>query len=356
MMNDLDTAYEYKLKSLPRGKDVIIPITFNCNTTHRVVVVDLKSNCFICSCDGHLPIPVGQVQDFDTLEAVWNSTIAKVLQQDVDSGKFTWCAVEHCGIRDRNIFRPIYELAINIDESCNLHCPSCRRDPIMHDSGSEFDKKNQDMLTILGWLEKFQHPIQITLSGNGDPFASQIIRPLFKNFVPRDTHQFRLMTNGLLIRKQLVNSQLLSHIKIFSISVDAGSSIVYQQVRRGGQWDVLMDNFNFLTEKNKNHLVTLNFAVQKNNYKDLYNFVELCRKYNFIGCIHQLDDWGTWNYNAVKTPDAWTITNGTYLDNNILIPSHPEHQECLYILHDIINQKNKFITYTSIIKNLHNQN
>jgi len=355
MMNDLDPAYEYKLKSLPRGKDAGVPVTFNCNTPHRALVVDLKSNCFVCSCDGYLPIPVGQVQDFDTLEAVWTSAIAKVLQQDVDSGKFTWCAVEHCGIRDRNIFRPIYELAINIDESCNLHCPSCRRDTIMHTSGADFDKKKQDMLTILGWLKKFQHPIQITLSGNGDPFASQVIRPLFKNFVPQDTHKFRLITNGLLIRKQLANSQLLSHIEIFSISVDAGSATVYKQVRRGGQWDVLMDNFDFLTENNKNHLVTLNFAVQKNNYKDLYNFVELCRKYNFAGCIHQLDDWGTWNYDTVQTPDTWTIANGTYLDNSILMPSHPEHRECLRILTDITNQKNKFITYTSIIKNLNNQ-
>jgi hypothetical protein len=355
MMNDLDLAYEYKLKSMPRGIDAVIPVKFKCNTPHRVVVVDLKSNCFLCSCDGHLPIPVGQVQDFDTLEAVWNSPTAKLLQQDIDSGKFTWCAVEHCGIRHRNIIRPVYQLGINIDESCNLHCPSCRRDSIMHAGGAEFDKKTQDLSTILGWLEKFQHPIQITLSGNGDPFASQIIRPLFKNFVPRNTHKFRLMTNGLLIRKQLSSSQLLPHIEIFSISVDAGSAAVYHQVRRGGQWDVLMDNFDFLTKSKKNHLVQLNFAVQKSNYKDLYNFVELCCKYNFAGNIHQLDDWGTWNYDTVQMPDTWTIANGTYLDHNVLVPSHPEHQECLRILTDIINQKNKFITYTSIIKNLNEQ-
>lgn len=351
-MNDLDLAYEYKLKSLPRGKDAVVPVKFKCNTPHRVALVDLKSNCFVCSCDGHLPIPVGQVQDFGTLEEIWNSPTAKTLQQDVDSGKFTWCAVEHCGIRDQNIIRPVYELSINIDESCNLHCPSCRRDPVMHSSGPEFDKKKQDMLTILTWLEKFQHPIRIRLSGNGDPFASQIIRPLFKTFVPRDTHKFSLMTNGLLIRKQLTDSQLLPKIDNFSISVDAGSDTVYHQVRRGGQWDVLMNNFDFLTERNKNHLVCLNFAVQKNNYKDLYNFVELCRKYNFTGNIHQLDDWGTWNFDVVKNPDAWTISNGTYLDHNVLRHSHPEHEECLRILSDIINQKNRFITYTSIIKNL----
>ena len=28
MMNDLDLAYEYKLKSLPRGKDVAITVLF----------------------------------------------------------------------------------------------------------------------------------------------------------------------------------------------------------------------------------------------------------------------------------------------------------------------------------------
>lgn len=352
MMNNPDQAYEYKLKSLPRGKDSTIPIKFNCNTPHRVLVVDLESNCFLCSCDGHLPIPVGQVQDFDTLESIWNSPIAKTLQEDVDSGKFTWCAVDHCGIRHNNIFRPTYQLGINIDESCNLYCPSCRRDHIMHASGPEFEKKQQNLLTILSWLEKFQHPIQITLSGNGDPFASQIIRPLFKNFVPQDTHKFRLMTNGLLMRKQLSDSQLLPHIEIFSISVDAGSANVYQQVRRGGNWDVLMDNFDFLIEKNKNRQVLLNFALQKNNYEDLYNFVKLCRRYNFKGVVHQLDNWGTWNYDTVKTPDTWTIANGTYLDHDVLRPSHVLHQNCLDILKTIQQQNLSFLKFSPVIKQL----
>jgi len=347
-----DPAYTYKLESLPRGKDTTVPVTFSCNTPHRVVVVDFKSNCFLCSCDGYLPIPVGQVQEFDSLEAIWNSPTAKILQEDVDSGKFTWCAVDHCGVRDRNIFRPVYQLGINIDESCNLHCPSCRRDPIMLQDGLEFEKKSKDMATILSWLEKFQHPIQITLTGNGDPFASHIIRPLFKTFVPRSTQKIRLMTNGLLIRKQLTNSLILPSIDIFSISVDAGSAEVYQQIRRGGSWLTLMDNFDFLTEENKNHLVSLNFAVQKNNYKDLYNFVNLCRKYNFKGIVHQLDDWGTWSYNRQPSPDVWTIVNGTYLDHAILRPSHPDHSECLAILKDIADQKNKFLTYTPVVQNL----
>ena len=181
----LSPGYKHALNSRPRGRMLSTPIRNSCNVPYQTVVVDYNSNCLICGCDGWLPIPVGQVQDFKTLDEVWNSPVAKILQQDIDSKKFTWCAVDHCGIKQHNINQKRYELSINIDESCNLHCPSCRRDPIMHLLGPVVDKKIQDIERVLLWLESFEHPIHIVLSGNGDPLASAIIRPLIKKYKPK---------------------------------------------------------------------------------------------------------------------------------------------------------------------------
>jgi molybdenum cofactor biosynthesis enzyme MoaA len=350
----LENQYAYKLKSLPRGKDLTTPILHSCNIPYKTLVIDYNSNCLLCFCDGFLPVPVGKVKDFNSLEEVFNSPIAKILQEDVSNKKFTWCAVDHCGIKNKNITITKYELSINIDESCNLYCPSCRREQIMHTSGPEVENKKQDLEKIAMWLEKFNEPINIILSGNGDPLASHVIRPFFNTYKPKKTQTFRLFTNGLLIKKQLEKSFIFPNITSFFISVDAGSKEVYENVRRGGNWEILNENFDFLVSSNKNHLVRLNFALQKNNYKDLYNFVELCRKYNFAGQIHQLDDWGTWNYSTVKNPDSWTILNGTYLDNAVLRPTHPDHQECLKILHNISKQKNSFIYFSPIIEELIN--
>jgi pyruvate-formate lyase-activating enzyme len=335
---NLEPQYEYKLNSMPRGKNSTIPITNSCNIPHRAVTVDFRSNCLICTCDGWLPVPVGTVEEFDSLEAVWNSARAKIIQQDIADKKYTWCAVEYCGVTRHNQNQQHASLSINIDDSCNLACPSCRRERIMIDSGPEFERKLSNVRRILTWLEKYQDPITITLSGNGDPLASHVIRPLFKEYRPRDTQKFILHTNGLLMRKQLAHSTLLSHIHWVNLSVDAGTDKTYQQVRRGGSWPVLLDNFEFLKEIGLNTRTTLKFAVQQNNYQDLDAFVSVCQQYGFHAHIHQLDDWGTWIAETVDTPDTWTIQNGTFQDHNVLDRYHPNYSKCREILLNLHQQ------------------
>ena len=335
---NLEQGYAYKLNNMPRGKNIKIPITNSCNVPYRHVVVDFNSNCLICECDGWLPIPVGKVTDFESLQDLFNSPIAQVLQQDIDDKKFTWCAVEYCNIKNQNIIKRKFELAINIDESCNLNCPSCRRDSIMHISGPEVERKQQDINRIMTWLKNFNEPIHIILSGNGDPLASNIIRPLIKNYQPKSTQTFRLFTNGLLLKKQLENSPLLPNITEFSISVDAGSAEVYEKVRLGGRWKVLLENLQYLKALQKENSVQLNFAVQNSNWHDLSNFVDLCLSHGFRANIHQLDDWGTWNSAPVDTPDSWTIVNGTYLDHNVLNRSHLNYTRCRDTVKKLVTQ------------------
>jgi molybdenum cofactor biosynthesis enzyme MoaA len=335
---DLEKGYTYKLNNMPRGKNINVPITNSCNVPYRHVVVDFNSNCLICECDAWLPIPVGKVSDFDSLQDLFNSPIARILQQDIDDKKFTWCAVEYCNIKNQNIIKNKFELAINIDESCNLYCPSCRRDPIMHTIGPEVEKKQQDINRIMLWLKNFNEPIHIILSGNGDPLASTVIRPLIKNYQPKTNQTFRLFTNGLLLKKQLENSPLLPNITEFFISIDAGSADVYEKVRRGGSWKVLIENLQYLKALQKENKVQLNFAVQNSNWHDLSNFVDLCLSNGFRANIHQLDDWGTWNPAPVDTPDTWTIINGTYLDHDVLNQSHLNYVQCKNTIKKLITQ------------------
>jgi len=348
----LSPAYVYKLRSMPRGATE--SIKNKCNVTHKHLTIDFNSNCLICNCDAWLPIPVGKVSDFDSLDDVWNSPIAKLLQKDIDDKKFTWCATDHCGIKHHDITMTTYKLALNIDESCNLKCPSCRRDQIMITDPVELQSKQQDVNRILSWLDKFPHPIHIVMSGNGDPLASNVIRPLFLSYTPRSQQTFKLFTNGLLIKKQLLNSKLVPNITEYSISVDAGSAEVYEKVRRGGRWHTLIENFDFLAEIKKCHLVTLNFAVQKNNYKDLHNFLELCKHYSFKANVHQLDDWGTWNSDVVSNPDEWTIQNGTLLDHDVLRKTHAEYHECVAVINSamIANRHNTKVIFATRLKSL----
>jgi len=350
---NLPTGYKFKLDSMPRGKSST-PITNSCNIPSRAVTIDFNSNCLLCECDGWLPIPVGKVLDFKSLEEVWASPIAQLLQQDVKDKKYTWCAVDHCGIKHHDKLGARYQLLLNIDESCNLACPSCRKESIMHINGPEVENKIQSVNQIINWLEIFEHPIHIVLSGNGDPLASVIIRPLFKKLIPKNTQTFKLFTNGLLIKKQLGNSPILPHVTEISISVDAGSAEVYEKIRLGGSWSVLLENFEFLKSINKNTITILNFAVQNSNFNDIFNFIEVCNHYGFKGVVHQIDDWGTWNNTIVKNPDVWTLKHGTFMDHNVLTDTHPNFKKCREIIKEVIELNSTTIHVNSRTRQLLN--
>lgn len=332
MQIKLSRATTYKLNSMPRGRLHKNPIKNSCNIPWKHITVDLNGDVLLCTCDAWLPIPVGTVDDFDSLESIWTSEAAQLLQQNIVDKKFTWCAVEHCGILRKNIHQQNHTLHLNIDESCNLACPSCRRDLRMLDSGPDYEKKLNQLNRIIGWLEKFDKPIQVTMSGNGDPLASRIIRPLIRNYTPKTGQTIKLRTNGLLMKKILDDNPIKDSIVEYAISVDAGSKEVYEKVRRPGKWEVLIENLEWLKQNKKNSRVVLAFVIQKDNFRDLPMFVDLCERFNFAGGVGPLDDWGTWNRTEGLNPDQYTIQNGTFLDHDVANPSHPDHLEFIQVI------------------------
>jgi MoaA/NifB/PqqE/SkfB family radical SAM enzyme len=330
---------------MPRGKNYNGTITNSCNIPVTHVSVDANSNCFLCNCEGFLPVPVGRVDEFETLEQVWKSPVAQMLQDDIQQKKFSWCAITHCGVVSQSIENPQHSLSINIDDSCNLACPSCRRELRMLEDGPEFEQKSKDLTRILEWLEKFDQPINISLGSAGDALASQLIRNFIKNYKYKPGQTFMIATNGLLLKKIIADSAIRPAISDISISVDAASKEVYEQVRRPGKWSVLMDNLEWLVHNRQSSNVNLNFVLQKTNFRDLPAFANLCQQFGFGGCVTALNDWGTWNTKPVVNPDAYTIANGTYLDHNVADPKHPEHNEFIQVLRTVREKNFEFLIF-----------
>jgi molybdenum cofactor biosynthesis enzyme MoaA len=144
----------------------------------------------------------------------------------------------------------------------------------------------------------------------------------------------------LLIKKQLATSSVLPQVTEISISIDAGCAETYEIIRIGGSWKVLMENFDFLKDNGKSHMVALNFAIQNNNFQDIPQFVELCQQYGFRGILHQLDDWATWNNNVAVDPDLWTLKHGTFMDHNVLDSAHKNFAKCKNIIQKLLTAKN----------------
>lgn len=319
-------------QGLARNKDLGLEITNRCTIPTRALVIDWDGECFLCTCEAWLPISVGKIDDFTELKQVWSNPIAQKIQADVAERRYSWCAVNACNIVEGDItFLDRYQISINIDESCNLRCPSCRKDTIMLDSGPDYDHKLNRARHLVRLLEEFDQPCHIIMSGNGDPLASHIMRPIIHDFRPSTNQTFRLFTNGLLIRKQLDKSRIVPQIIEYQISIDAGSKDVYEKVRLGGQWSKLMENFDFLKTVTDQHRsqVWLMLVLQKENYQDLQNFADLCAKYGWIGNITQLTNWYTWD---------------DYAQHDVIgNPHHPEHALAKKSLSDLKRQNLPYI-------------
>lgn len=283
-------------KTIPRNDTLGYTITNTCNFPSRTLVVDWHGYCFVCACEAWLPITVGKIENFSSLEQVWSNSTAQSLQQDIDQKKYSHCAVDRCGILDGDRIQDPYYISINIDQSCNLRCPSCRKDLVMLSEGPEYDRKLKQVEHLVHLIEEFDQPCHIIMSGNGDPLASHIMRPLVYNFNLKQNHTVRLFTNGLLLKKQLPKSSIVANITQYFISIDAGSADVYERVRLGGRFTNLIENFEYLRSvvDTTGAEVLLKFVLQHANYHDMQNFVDLCDRFGFNGVINRLEDWGTW--------------------------------------------------------------
>jgi hypothetical protein len=90
-----------------------------------------------------------------------------------------------------------------------------------------------------------------------------------------------------------------------------------------------MKNFDFLRQlvNQTQATVLLKFVLQKTNYNDMQNFVDLCEKYQFNGVINRLEDWGTWEeykqHDVVGNVDHPLHTMTINNLKNIYAQNHP---------------------------------
>lgn len=319
-------------------------INFSCEYPEKVLSIDNQGHCFICNCDGWLPISVGHITEFKSIEDVWQSPIAKKIQKDIKNKNFTWCSVDYCGIRDKDIKINEYLININIDESCNLQCPTCRSDYMNFTKGKIYEKKLKWANHIVELLKNFNKHCLINMSGNGDPFASLIYRSMLMNIETNEYHTYKIMTNGLLLKKLLKKSPIYKNIKQYSISIDAGDEETYERVRLRGKWSVLIENLDFLKQELQDShdiKVVLNFCLHNDNLKSLLNFIELSKKYQWLANIQSVEHWGSYS--------KYEFDNQNVLDSN-----HKDYTETIQLLKGIETSKNIMLS-SNILEKINNK-
>lgn len=344
----LDHKFTYVTRKMNFTKDLNLKGKY-CYHPFNTITIDQKGEVYVCICQAWLPISVGNIFDFTSLDDIVHSPKAREIQASILDGSYKYCDHNSCGLiqnqelENRIDHRPDTVNWINfaIDSSCNLQCPSCRKELLFENKGPEFDFRMKMSEHIARLIGEHHHWIKFSLSGDGDPFASHVYRNLLENLDLRNRNdvEIEINTNGMLVEKHWPKmGGVHKNVIRFKISYDAASESVYNITRKGGDWDNLLECSEYIIKwKQKNYsdmAVAANFVVQKENYRDMIDYVIMCSMMGFDEIYFQkITDWGTFGDN--------------FNEQAVWQPEHPEYNELIKILQDPVFESRK-VNFTNL--------
>jgi pyruvate-formate lyase-activating enzyme len=306
-----------------------------------------KGNTFACSCPAWVPYPAGNVLEGESADAVWNSSVAVEVRRSILDGDFSYCSRTLCSFitaqklpRKDEIIDPLLRgyianhttslaeapkvFELNYDTTCNLACPSCRTEILVASEEEQAAYERAKERVILPLL---QRSAGAYLNGGGEAFASRHYRSILAALNRRDypALQLHLITNGQLItpRRWQDFPNLAEMVGALSVSIDAARPETYESLRRPGKWAPLMSNLEYMAALRRSgelRSLWINFVVQKANFREMLEFVELGKALS----VDQIWFQRVVNYGAYD--------EATFTGVDVTSPAHPDHPELLDIL------------------------
>jgi MoaA/NifB/PqqE/SkfB family radical SAM enzyme len=276
-------------------------MTQKCPRPFDTVLIDKSGSCFACECQSWLPQSIGNLQ-VKTLDQIVDGPMHQHLQGSITDGTYRYCNEHQCSyIKSGAVLhdRPerIRHLRLAIDDSCNLRCPSCRRGMIFHKEGSAYKSRIKLADKINDWLKKYQHPIQVHMGSDGDPFASHVYRHFMEQTPQRDNIKYSILTNGLMFKEFHARvPYVITNLKELGVSIDGATKHTYEKLRLGGRWEKVLEGLECMAEQKHKHgfRFILHFVVQRENYHEMEAIVDLGEKYGADRVwLNRIEDWGT---------------------------------------------------------------
>ena len=308
-----------------------------CPRPFDTILIDKNGSCFVCECTAWLPQSIGNLS-LQSLEDILKSPLRHQLQQSISNGSYRYCNNNQCSymLDTRPVEWPnwpaasqIKNIRLAIDDSCNLGCPSCRTDKIFVKSGKILEERIQLAKRIVEYVAAQKHDINLHVGSDGDPFASLVYRYFIKSVKNFPHVRFSIQTNGLLVKKMhRRHEDMFKKLDVLNISIDGASRKTYEHLRRGGSFDKIIENLEFVASiKSKyNFKLRIHFVVQAENYKEMPNIIELAEKYSADNVwLNKINDWNTFK---------------NFKDKNVMDPSHEKYGDYIDVL-NVIRKKIK---------------
>ncbi len=283
----------------------------------------------------------GKYTDFESSHDFYLSPQCHNLRQNILKGDYSscpdWCHViktgdelaqkswgrlvvgygrifgEYRKLREEMSLEGVYDTFHMVaEDKCNIACKMCREVPGENTISKEQSEKNWNEL-----YRNLSHLKVVHLGGTGEPLIQDESLHFLFNVTKESASNLEcvyLITNGLYLTEDIWN-QFSPYVKDkleLQISVDAATEGVYRSVRRGGDFKRLLRNLEFLKDRTLRSF-TLSMCVQKDNFRDMREFINFSRRYNARPIFGQV----------LACPSLACD-----------LPEHPDHEEFLKIIED----------------------
>ena len=274
-------------------------IAKRCPRPRDTVLIDKQGSCYACECTSWLPQSIGNLQ-IRSLEEIIGSDTHQHLQSSIADGTYRYCNEHQCSyIKSGAVLHGqperIQHLRLAIDDSCNLRCPSCRKGMIFHKEGSAYNLGIRLADKINDWLHSYEHPIQVHIGSDGDPFASHVYRHFMEQTPERNNIKYSILTNALMFKEFHTNvPYVINNLQELGVSIDGATKETYEKLRLGGRWEKINENLECISELKQKHnfRFILHFVVQQDNYHEMEDIILLGKKYKADRVwLNKMEDW-----------------------------------------------------------------
>lgn len=237
--------------------------------------------------------------DTNTIEEIWNNSTMQKWRQEFLEGNPQICATEmkykKCHLcPENNQLLPFVELnpiqkklpiklTANLNGFCNLECKMC--------DVWELPNRYYDSTTFWEEGEKKIFPFIKEIDFlSGEPFLQKDTYKLIKKISHLNPHcKWSFTTNLHWILTSTIKQHLDKiHLKNLIISIDGVQKKTYESIRLKGKFSFVLKNIQRMIEYNKERTnlkhgpfnIHMNFLVQKDNWKEVFQALDFCKDHN----------------------------------------------------------------------------
>jgi MoaA/NifB/PqqE/SkfB family radical SAM enzyme len=176
-------------------------------------------------------------------------------------------------------------LIVTLSTKCNAHCIMCE---VRHGSWEIPRSTLDEIVGLFPYLES------VAWQG-GEVFFLDFFAPVFAAALKYPGMKQTIVSNGLLLDEAWIEKIVAANIEL-AISIDGTTKEVYEKIRAGSRYDILLRNIRLLNEARRRTgsrmSLRMHTVVMRSNYRQIEDFLALAEEYGF-DALHMMPLWGT---------------------------------------------------------------